>query len=145
MKNMEKKLTVLKWGMINRPNIPKCPKMSAQIICPSPKACDFDDHRLHWVSVVCGQIYQIDCFLNFDSDLTYIIFLKTIWVAWKYQIRFDKGLGPIVTWEWDDSNKCQRIPVKRGSWHHCKNFLWLLATEDKTSHWIANTWTESKR
>ena len=29
--------------------------LSAQIVCPSPTVWDFDEKRLHWVSVVRGQ------------------------------------------------------------------------------------------
>ena len=28
------------------------PKLSAQIVCPSPKVWDFDEKRLHWASVI---------------------------------------------------------------------------------------------
>ena len=33
--------------------------LSAQIVCPSPKVWDFDEKRLHWVSVVCDLIIHI--------------------------------------------------------------------------------------
>ena len=39
----------------NAPNFicPNClPKLSAQIVCPSPKVWDFNEKKLHWVSVV---------------------------------------------------------------------------------------------
>ena len=54
MENMDKGLTVPKWVLINWPKIPQMPQnLSAQIVCPSPKVWDFDEKRLHWVSVVC--------------------------------------------------------------------------------------------
>ena len=52
MKNMDKGLTVPKWVMINRPEIPQ--NLSAQIVCPSPKVLDFNKKGLHWASVVRG-------------------------------------------------------------------------------------------
>ena len=53
MKNMDKGLTAPKWVLINQPKIPQMPqKLSAQIVCPSPKVWDFYEKRLHWASVV---------------------------------------------------------------------------------------------
>ena len=53
MKNMYKELTVPKWVQIVRPKILQTPQiMSAQNVCPSPKVWDFNEKRLHWVSVV---------------------------------------------------------------------------------------------
>ena len=53
MENMDKELTVPKWVLINGPKIPQMPQnLSAQIVCPSPKVCNFDENRLHWASVV---------------------------------------------------------------------------------------------
>ena len=49
---MDKGLTVPKWVLINWPKIPQMPQMNAQIVGPSPKVLDFDEKRLHWVSVV---------------------------------------------------------------------------------------------
>ena len=55
MENMDKGLTVPKWMLINRPEIPQMPQnLSAQIVCPSPKVWDFYEKRLHWASVVRG-------------------------------------------------------------------------------------------
>ena len=55
MKNMDMGLKVPKWVMINRPIIPKVPQyLSAQIVCPSPKAWDFKK-GLHWASIVRGK------------------------------------------------------------------------------------------
>ena len=49
---MDKGLTGQKWVLKNRPKIPQMPaKLSAQIVGPSPKVWDFDEKRLHWVSV----------------------------------------------------------------------------------------------
>ena len=50
MKNMDKGLTVPKWGLLhslaeNTPNAP-------EFICPSPEVLDFNEKRLHWASVV---------------------------------------------------------------------------------------------
>ena len=47
---MDKGLTVPKWVLIVWLEIPQ--SLSAQCICPSPKVWDFDEKRLHWVSVV---------------------------------------------------------------------------------------------
>ena len=53
MENMDKGLTVPKWGLIARPQIPQMPQnLSAQFVCPSPKVLDFNEKRLHWASVV---------------------------------------------------------------------------------------------
>ena len=57
---MDKRLTVPKWVLINRPKIPQ--NLSAQIVCPSPKVWDFDEKRLHWASVV------RDCVVRQSSD-----------------------------------------------------------------------------
>ena len=55
MENMDKELTVPKWVLINRPKKTQLPQiLSAQIVCPSPKVWDFDEKRLHWVSLVRG-------------------------------------------------------------------------------------------
>ena len=48
-----KGLTVSKWVLINCLKIPQMPQnLSAQIVCPSPKVWNFDEKRLHCVSVV---------------------------------------------------------------------------------------------
>ena len=50
MENMDKGLTVPKLVLINRPKIPQMlQKLSAQIVCPSPKVWDFDE--LYWYVV----------------------------------------------------------------------------------------------
>ena len=55
MENMDKGLTVPKWVLINWLKIPQMPQnLCAQIVCPSPKVLDFDEKRLHWVSVIRG-------------------------------------------------------------------------------------------
>jgi hypothetical protein len=55
MENMDKELTVLKWGLIVWPKIPRMFRnLSAQFVCPSPKVLDFNEKRLHWVSLVRG-------------------------------------------------------------------------------------------
>ena len=55
MENMDKALTVPKWVLVNWLKIPQMPQnLSAQIVCSSPNVWDFDDKRLHWVSVVRG-------------------------------------------------------------------------------------------
>ena len=33
--------------------------ISAQILCPNPKVWDFDEKRLHWVSVVRGLLVNL--------------------------------------------------------------------------------------
>ena len=61
MENMDKRLTVSKWVLINWSKIPQCPKkLSDQIVCPSPKVWDFDESRLHWASVVQGYDDMMD-------------------------------------------------------------------------------------
>jgi hypothetical protein len=58
MKNMDKGLTVPKWVLIVWPKIPQMPQsLSAQFVCPSPKVLDFNEKRLHWVSVDRGHEY----------------------------------------------------------------------------------------
>ena len=53
MENMDKRLKVPKWVLLNQLKIPQMPQnLSAQIVCPSPKVWDFDVKRLHLVSVV---------------------------------------------------------------------------------------------
>ena len=60
MENMDKGLTVLKWVPINRVKVPQVPQnLSAQIVCPSPEVWDFDENRLHWVSVVREKVYEL--------------------------------------------------------------------------------------
>ena len=55
MKNMDKELTVPKWVLIVQPKIPHMPQnLSAQFVYPRPKVLDFNEKRLHWVSIVCG-------------------------------------------------------------------------------------------
>ena len=50
---MDKRLTVPRWVLIVWPKIPQMPpNLSAQIVCPSPKVWDFNEKKLHWVSVV---------------------------------------------------------------------------------------------
>ena len=46
MENMDKRLTVPKWVLINGPKIPQTPQtLSAQIVCPSLKFWDFDEEK----------------------------------------------------------------------------------------------------
>ena len=60
MENMDKGLTVQKWVLIIRPNIPQMPKnLSAQFVCPSPRVLNFYEKRLHWASVVHGFTHYI--------------------------------------------------------------------------------------
>jgi hypothetical protein len=55
MENMDKGVTVPKWVLIVWPKIPQTPQnLSAQFVCTSPKVLDFNEKRLHWVSVVRG-------------------------------------------------------------------------------------------
>ena len=50
---MDKRLSVPKWVLINRPKIPQMPQnLSAQIVCLRPKVWDFDEKSLHLASVV---------------------------------------------------------------------------------------------
>ena len=49
------KLTVSKWVLINQPKVPQMlQNLSAQIVCSSPKAWDFDEKSLYWASVIRG-------------------------------------------------------------------------------------------
>ena len=53
VENMDKGLTVPKGVLINRAKIHQMlQKLSAQIVCQSPKVWDLDEKRLHWESVV---------------------------------------------------------------------------------------------
>ena len=59
MENMDKGLTVPKWVLIVWPKIPQ--NLSAQFVFPSPKMLDFNEKRLHWLSVVRGALYTAQC------------------------------------------------------------------------------------
>ena len=49
---MDKGLTVPKWVLIVwAENTPK----DSEFVCPSPKVLDFNEKRLHWMSLVRGQ------------------------------------------------------------------------------------------
>ena len=53
MENMDKGLTLPQWVLINRSKISQMPQnLSAQIVCPILKFCDFNEKRLHWASIV---------------------------------------------------------------------------------------------
>jgi hypothetical protein len=57
--NWDKGLTVPKWMPINWPKIPQMPQnLSAKFVCPSPKVLDFNEKRLHWASVVRGDMHR---------------------------------------------------------------------------------------
>jgi hypothetical protein len=44
MENMDKRLRVPKWVLINWPKIPpRAQNLSSQIVCPSPKVWDFNE------------------------------------------------------------------------------------------------------
>ena len=59
MESMDKGLTVPKLVLIVWPKIPQMPQnLSAQFVCPSPKVLDFNEKRLHWVSVVCVDMHN---------------------------------------------------------------------------------------
>ena len=76
MEKMDKGLTVSKWVLINCPKKTKMPqKLSAQIVCPSPKVWDFDEKRLHWASVVRAFAYLITCTALYKKQT------KTDWIA----------------------------------------------------------------
>ena len=58
MENMDKGLTVSKCFLIVRPKIPHIlQNLSAQFVSTIPKVWDFDEKRLHWVSVVHDYAY----------------------------------------------------------------------------------------
>ena len=76
MKNMDKGLTEPNWVLISWPKIPQMPhKLSAQILCRSPKVWDFDEKRLLWVSVVCGDKYD-----TFAGSSYPFILTKELWL-----------------------------------------------------------------
>jgi hypothetical protein len=53
MEKMDKGLIVLKWVLIVWPKVPQMPQnLSAQFFGQGPKVLDFNEKRLHWVSVV---------------------------------------------------------------------------------------------
>ena len=53
MENMDNGLTVPKWVLIVQPKIPQMPQtLFAQFVCPSSTVLDFNEKRLHRVSVV---------------------------------------------------------------------------------------------
>ena len=71
MEKMDKGLTVPEWVLINQPKIPQMTQnLSAQIVCPSPKVCDFNEKKHHWSSVIRvpnhGHISRVFS----DSDVT---------------------------------------------------------------------------
>ena len=49
MENMDKRLPVTKWVLINGRKYPKCPNLSAKIVT---QAQNSDEKRLHWAPVV---------------------------------------------------------------------------------------------
>ena len=58
MENLDKGITVPKWVLIIWAKLPQMPQnLSAQFVCPSPSVLDFNEKRLHWVSVVRALIY----------------------------------------------------------------------------------------
>ena len=53
--NMDKRLIVPKWVLINWPKLPQTPQnVPAQIVSPSPKVWDFYEKRFYYASVVRG-------------------------------------------------------------------------------------------
>ena len=67
MENIDKGITVPKWVLIVWPKIPKMPQnLSDQYVCPSPKVLDFSEKRLHWASVVRGNILYYKVLLASD-------------------------------------------------------------------------------
>ena len=57
MEEMDKGLTVPKWVLINWPKIPQMPQnLSAQIVVQAQKFGILMKKRLHWASVVRGQM-----------------------------------------------------------------------------------------
>ena len=58
MENMDNGLTVPKWVLIVQPKIPQMPQtLFAQFVCPSSTVLDFNEKRLHRVSVVRALVY----------------------------------------------------------------------------------------
>ena len=52
MESMDKGLTVPKWVLIAWLKIAQMPQnLSAQFVCSSPKYLDFNEKRLHWMSI----------------------------------------------------------------------------------------------
>ena len=59
MEKMDKRFTVPKWVLIVWPKTPQMhKKLSDQFVCSSSNVLDFNEKRLHWVSVV---RYLIHC------------------------------------------------------------------------------------
>ena len=86
-KNMDKGLTVPKWALINQPKIAHMPQNSSvQIVCQSLKVWDFDEKRLHWVSVVCDWKYGLSTHECVD---------KVVYIA---QVLNSNDLLLICTW-----------------------------------------------
>ena len=53
MENKEKGLTVPKWVLKVWLKIPQMSQnLSVKFVCPSPKVLDFNENKLHWVSLV---------------------------------------------------------------------------------------------
>ena len=67
---MDKEPTVTKWVLINWLKMPQmAPKISAQIVGPSPKVWDFDEKRLHWAFIV-SEPDKTQCgFIGFSWDV----------------------------------------------------------------------------
>ena len=67
---MDKGLTGPKWVLINWLKMPQmAPKISAQIVGPSPKVWDFDEKRLHWAFIV-SEPDKTQCgFIGFSWDV----------------------------------------------------------------------------
>ena len=73
-------------------NTPNAHNLSAQTVCPSPKVWDFDEKRLHWVSVVRGTG-------NTASKLTFSICVVLSWTSFgKHSILISSQLR-ILFWE----------------------------------------------
>ena len=67
---MDKGLTGPKWVLIDWLKMPQmAPKISAQIVGPSPKVWDFDEKRLHWAFIV-SEPDKTQCgFIGFSWDV----------------------------------------------------------------------------
>ena len=70
MENIDKGLTAVpKWVLIVLTKIPQMPQ-NISAICPSPKVLDFNEKRLHWVSVVCAIRASSKTILNYDRTMS---------------------------------------------------------------------------
>ena len=83
MENMDRRLTVPKWVLMNWPKIPQMPpNLSAQIVCLSPKVWDFDEKKLHWASVLRATCHYMVCHLQRFDYACFILLKRNLLVIY---------------------------------------------------------------